>query len=107
VAGLGNVYRSELCFLERVNPLDPVAHVPDEKLRAILERGSRLVKANSAGGARVTTAAGTPSNTYVYGRTGRPCLRCGMPIRSAVTKRTPDSPPRRVYWCPTCQPGRS
>ena len=105
VAGLGNVYRSELPFLERISPFAPAGDVSDEKLRAMLERGEKLVKLNSRGGARVTTTAGTPSDTYVYGRTGRPCLRCRTPIKSAVTKRTPDSPPRRVYWCPTCQPG--
>ena len=104
VAGLGNVYRSELPFLERLNPLTLVVDVSDDKLRAMLERGARLVKLNSRGGARVTTTAGTPSDVYVYGRTGRPCLRCGTPIGSAVTRRTPDSPPRRIYWCPSCQP---
>ena len=104
VAGFGNVYRSELPFLERISPFVLVSEVPDAKLRALLERGEKLVKLNSSGGARVTTTAGTPSNTYVYGRTGRPCLRCRTPIESAVTRRTPDSPPRRVYWCPTCQP---
>ena len=107
VAGLGNVYRSELPFLERLNPLTPLADVSDDKLRAMLERGGRLVKLNSRGGARVTTMAGTPSDVYVYGRTGRPCLRCRTSIRSAVTRRTPDSPPRRVYWCPSCQPAQS
>jgi endonuclease-8 len=104
VAGLGNVYRSELPFLERISPFAPVNQVSGEKLRALLARGEKLIKLNSGGGARVTTAAGTPSNTYVYGRTGRPCLRCRTPIKSRVTKRTPESPPRRVYWCPRCQP---
>jgi endonuclease-8 len=104
VAGLGNVYRSELPFLERLNPFTHVADVGDAKLRSMLERGEKLVKLNSRGGARVTTTAGTPSDTYVYGRTGRPCLRCRTPIKSAVTLRTPNSPPRRVYWCPSCQP---
>lgn len=104
VAGFGNVYRSELPFLERVNPFTPTGAVPDAKLRAMLERGEKLVKINSGGGARVTTSAGTPADLYVYGRTGRPCLRCRTLIKSRVTKRTPDSPPRRVYWCPSCQP---
>ena len=104
VAGLGNVYRSELPFLERVSPFAPVSSLSDDKLRSILERGAKLVKLNSRGGARVTTTTGTPSETYVYGRTGRPCLRCRTPIKSAVTRRTPDSPPRRVFWCPSCQP---
>jgi endonuclease-8 len=103
VAGLGNVYRSELPFLERVSPFTPVEDVADKPLRAMLTRGSELLRLNSRGGARVTTPAGTPANAYVYGRTGRPCLRCRTAIRSAVTKRTPDSPPRRVYWCPECQ----
>lgn len=105
VAGLGNVYRSELPFLERISPFAPVASLSDEKLRAMLERGEKLVKLNSRGGARVTTTSGIPSDTYVYDRTGRPCFRCRTPIKSTVTRRTPDSPPRRVYWCPTCQPG--
>jgi endonuclease-8 len=106
VAGFGNVYRSELPFLERLSPFTPVADVPDGKLRAILERGAKLVKLNSRGGARVTTSHETPSDAYVYGRTGRPCLRCRTPIKSRVTLRTPNSPPRRVYWCPACQPGQ-
>ena len=104
MAGLGNVYRSELCFIERINPLTPVADISDDKLRAMATRGATLVKQNSRGGARVTTAAGTPSNTYVYGRTGRPCFRCRTPIRSTSTRARETSNPRRVYWCPRCQP---
>ena len=86
VAGLGNVYRSELPFLERISPFAPLASLSDEKLRALLERGERLVKLNSRGGARVTTTSGIPSDTYVYDRTGRPCFRCRTPIKSTVTK---------------------
>ena len=103
-AGLGNVYRSELPFIERVSPFAPVGSLTDDQLRAMLERAARLIRANSAGGARVTTPAGTPTRLYVYGRTGRPCLRCGTPIRSAVTRAGEAANPRRVYWCPRCQP---
>ena len=103
VAGLGNVYRSELCFLERLSPFTPVAEVPDTTLRRLVERGAVLVRANSAGGARVTTESGTPGNLYVYGRTGRPCRRCGTLIKSAVARVYPGANPRRVYWCPSCQ----
>lgn len=104
LAGLGNVYRSELPFIERVNPLAPTSRVSDQKLRAMLERGAALVKANSAGGHRVTTTAGTPGNLHVYGRTGRPCPRCATRITSAATRAHPGAPPRRAYWCPSCQP---
>ncbi|HEY8136185.1 MAG TPA: DNA-formamidopyrimidine glycosylase family protein [Candidatus Limnocylindrales bacterium] len=104
LAGLGNVYRSELPFIERVNPLTRVSDVTAMQLRAMLERGAVLVRANSAGGARVTTPAGTPGNVHVYGRTGRPCPRCGSRIVSRATRARPESSPRRAYWCPSCQP---
>jgi endonuclease VIII len=99
VAGLGNVYRSELCFLERISPFAPVSTLSDEQLTALLGRGARLLRANRGGGRRVTTGSGTPGALYVYGRTGRPCRRCAMPIASRVA----GSPPRRAYWCPRCQ----
>jgi len=99
VAGLGNVYRSELCFIERANPFAPVSSLSDEKLAALLDRGARLLRANRGGGRRVTTAPGTAGASYVYGRTGRPCRRCG----TAIVNRAAGSPPRRVYWCPRCQ----
>lgn len=107
LAGLGNVYRSELCFIERVYPLTPVSDVSDQKLRAMAVRGATLVRQNSRGGARVTTAPGVPSNTYVYGRTGKPCIRCRTRIRSITTRARETSNPRRVYWCPSCQPAVS
>jgi endonuclease-8 len=102
-AGLGNVYRSELCFLEGISPFVPVGTVSDARLRAVLERGASLVRANSRGGGRVTTPAGSASRLFVYGRTGRLCLRCGTPVRSAVTRAHETADPRRVYWCPECQ----
>jgi endonuclease VIII len=104
LAGLGNVYRSELPFIERVSPLAPVAQVRDELLRAMLERGAALVRQNSAGGPRITTPAATPGNVHVYRRTGRPCPRCGTQIVSKVTRAHPRAAPRRAYWCPACQP---
>jgi endonuclease-8 len=107
LAGLGNVYRSELCFMERLNPFTPVREVPDGTLDRLVNRGAELVKQNSHGGARVTTSAGAPTRTYVYGRTGRPCLRCGTRIRSEVVRSASYSAtPRRVYWCPSCQAHR-
>jgi endonuclease-8 len=103
LAGLGNVYRSELCFLERISPFTLVSDVADETLRRLVVRGSELIKANAHGGARVTTTAGTAGNTYVYGRTGRPCRRCGTLVRSKVVRGSGSGTPRRVYWCPSCQ----
>ncbi len=103
VAGLGNVYRSELCFLERIDPFTPVADVDDAVLKRLLERGAALIQANSRGGARVTTPAGTSGRLYVYNRTGRPCRRCGTLIQSRAALSPKYGNPRRVYWCPSCQ----
>ncbi len=112
MAGLGNVYRSEVCFIERVDPFLAVERVDAAVLRRVVMRGQRLIHANRDDPARTTTldATGAPpgpsrsrrpgDRLYVYGRTGRPCRRCGTPIRSVVTGELP----RRTYWCPTCQP---
>ncbi len=102
VAGLGNVYRSELPFRARLSPFTPLGSVPDQTFVALLDDAARLVSASHAAGRRVTTAAGVGGRLYVYGRTGRPCLRCATSIRSAVH----GAPARRVYWCPRCQPTR-
>jgi endonuclease VIII len=117
VAGLGNVYKSELLWLEGIDPFASVADVDDATLDRLLETGRRLMVANAgrAGGpARITTAgpdarrrdprAGGDS-VWVYRRAGRPCRRCGTLIRSAKQGDLP----RTTYWCPGCQiaPGHS
>ena len=100
LAGLGNVYRSEVCFIERVDPFAAVSGLQSETLRRLVTTATRLISANRDGGARTTVAGGPAGRLYVYGRAGRPCRRCGTKIRTKVT----GSLPRRTYWCPTCQP---
>jgi endonuclease-8 len=101
VAGLGNVYRSEVCFLERIDPFARVADLPEPTLRRLLEASARLLAANRAGRARSTTGCTAPGERlWVYRRAGRPCRRCGSLIRS----RASGALGRRTYWCPACQP---
>lgn len=98
LAGIGNVYRSEICFLLGVRSTTPVREVPD--LRAAVDLAHRLLVANKDRGRRVTT--GSPrAALWVYGRRG-PCLRCGTPIRREQEPGRPGQD-RVVYWCPTCQ----
>lgn len=104
VAGIGNVYKSEIAFLERLDPWAPVARFTDDELHAALATARRLLRANTRGGARVTTGSGARGEgLWVYGRAGRPCRRCGTPVRSA---RQGDLA-RLTSWCPRCQPARS
>jgi len=100
LAGVGNVYKSELCFIGRVDPLTPVSAVPD--LPALVAQAKRLLEANKDRHTRVTTGDSRRGHQqWVYGRRG-PCLRCGSAIRKA--DQGPVGQQRPTYWCPTCQP---
>ncbi|MEV6531820.1 DNA-formamidopyrimidine glycosylase family protein [Streptomyces sp. NPDC051639] len=102
LAGIGNVYKSELCFLLRVTPWLPVGELPADRTPLLPVLAKRLLEANRDRPVRSTT--GRPDqNLFVYGRAPRPCLRCGTPIRRA--DQGDGSRERPTYWCPTCQPG--
>ena len=99
LAGIGNVYKSELLFLERIHPETPVSRLGDDTLQAIAERARRLLSANVGSGRRSTTGSRRRGQEmWVYGRGGRPCRRCGTTV---VGSRLLD---RVTYWCPRCQP---
>jgi endonuclease-8 len=101
MAGPGNVYRSEVCFLAGVDPRAPVGSIADPG--GIVELMRSLMDRNRAGGRRVTTGDPRPGHDlWVYGRSGRPCRRCGTPIRSFA--RGPRSQERITFACPRCQP---
>ncbi len=111
LAGIGNVFRSEVLFIVGVDPYLPVGELADATLEELLRTARGLLAANLGGGERVTMpdALGAPPGTtslprrdgglWVYGRVGRPCRRCGSVIRA----RPIGSPPRRLFWCPRCQ----
>lgn len=100
LAGAGNVYKCESCFLAGVSPWTPVSDVDLEKY---VELVRRLLVANKERHNHLTTGDDRPGRrTWVYGRDRRPCLRCGTPIRRWDGAATQD---RVTYWCPNCQPG--
>jgi endonuclease-8 len=106
IAGPGNVYKCEVCFLGGVNPWTPVGQVPD--LPGLVDLLARLMAANRATGSQITTGDRRPGRTsWVANRTGQPCRRCGTPIRrgaQAGNDRAGDDSQRPTWWCPTCQP---
>ena len=98
LAGIGNLFKSEVLFLRGVSPWNRVSEVKD--LPKMVDLARRLLDANKARIGQVTTGDTTPGRqTWVYGRQGAPCRRCGTPIR----KRT-DGAERMTFWCPACQP---
>ncbi|WP_369200383.1 Fpg/Nei family DNA glycosylase [Streptomyces sp. PU-14G] len=103
LAGIGNVYASELCFLARLSPWTPVGAVPSPLRTRLLEAAKRLLEANKARVRRRTTGSPRPDRALaVYGREGRPCYRCGTPVRTGG--HGPPERPRTVWYCPHCQP---
>ncbi|MET8951905.1 Fpg/Nei family DNA glycosylase [Streptomyces sp. NPDC004393] len=102
LAGIGNVYKSELCFLLRVTPWLPVGDLPAEHAVQLPVLAQRLLEANRDRPARNTTGR-REQNLFVYGRAPRPCLYCGTPIR--VADQGDGSRERPTYWCPACQWG--
>lgn len=108
VAGIGNVYKSEVLFICRIDPFAPAADVADTRLVHALGTARKLLRANvSSLGGGITTYIGYrrgrsrdgSQNRYVYGRAGKPCRRCGTPIQ--VRAQGPHA--RLTYWCPKCQ----
>ena len=110
VAGMGNVFKSEVCFACGVNPFRTVASLTDDELRALMAAAVKLMKANvterSGGpivtyfGMRRTTGRSEPTeNLWVYHRTGKPCRKCG----TAIVGRKHAIDARSSFWCPQCQ----
>lgn len=104
VAGIGNVYATELCFLARRNPHTPVSQVDDDTLAAVIDTARKLLWRNKDRPARNIT--GNPARGHehwVYSRAGRPCRRCGSTIEPTTVG---DGVYARPGWfCPSCQPG--
>lgn len=104
MAGIGNIYRSELCFLQRISPFAPTARLRDPG--ALVDLAHRLLEVNKDRTVRVTTGGmmGRDGDLWVYGRGGKPCRRC----RGRIQRREMPQPhdgalPRSVYLCPRCQ----
>jgi len=107
LAGLGNVYVNELCFLRGIRPHHHVGEVAD--LAGVVALGRRLIVANRDRRARVTTGVDRRGQRlWVYGRGGEPCRRCRTPIERGELGRErvdaiTDPQERVVFWCPNCQ----
>jgi endonuclease VIII len=101
-AGIGNVYKCEVCFECGIDPFAPLASLDRDTREALYGSAARQLRANLTTPRRVTVRGAPPGTLAVYGRSGRPCRRCGTPIRA---RRQGDQGPGRVtYWCPRCQP---
>ena len=111
MAGLGNVYKSEVAFAAGVNPFRAMRTLTETELTVMADVSQRYMKANIADGAgdgivtyagnrRTTHAMDRSDRLWVYGRKGQQCRRCG----AIVDGRKQGEQARSTYWCPSCQP---
>jgi endonuclease-8 len=111
LAGIGNIYRCETCFLSGVHPASPVSAVAD--VRTMMTDAKQLLEVNLGPGRRVTILnpkgmpvgrmAGRPGY-WVYRREHQPCLKCGTPIQRGALGKPNGEEERDIYFCPRCQP---
>ncbi|SNS92775.1 DNA-(apurinic or apyrimidinic site) lyase /endonuclease VIII [Granulicella rosea] len=111
LAGLGNVYKSEVAFAAGVNPFRAMSTIKDREFEVMADVAQRWMKANVVDGAgdgivtyagnrRTTHAMDRSDRLWVYGRQGQECRRCG----AIVEMRKQGEQARSTYWCPSCQP---
>jgi endonuclease-8 len=112
LAGVGNIFKSEICFVSGIHPFCKVSALSEEQVQAAIAAAQKLLAANVlensgdtivtyGGRTRRTTHESDPTaSLWVYGRNGEPCRRCGEPIR--LRKQGPDA--RVTFWCQRCQP---
>ena len=101
MAGIGNLYKCEICFLLKVSPWTPVSEVDAGKAVTL---GRKLLLANAWRHEQSTTGDLTRGRrTWVYERTRQGCFRCGG--RVLVATQGPDVQQRPTWFCPRCQPG--
>ena len=99
VAGIGNVYKSEVLFVVGVHPDTDAGSLGPDVAHRLVATAARLLRDNVDRSVRRTTPEGLGPRLWVYRRAGRPCLRCGHPVACGHT-----GTPRRVtYWCRVCQ----
>jgi endonuclease-8 len=111
LAGIGNVYKSEIAFAAGVNPFRKMQTVSDRELERIAEIAHRYMHANIAeskgegmvtytGNRRTTRRMDHSARLWVYRRQGQECRRCG----AIIEMRRQGTGARSTYWCPSCQP---
>ncbi len=100
LAGIGNVYKSEILFLERIHP-EASALLKETEVERVVDRSRQLLMLNRSRPKRITTGeTRRGAELWVYGRGGQPCRRCRTKIEAAWIGDLE----RITYWCPNCQP---
>ena len=112
LAGIGNVFKSEVCFASAVHPFQRVGTLSRLQMEKLVDVAHKFLKMNvtedtedqrtaATGARRTTNSLDQSARLWVYGRRGEPCRRCGTPI--CMRKQGEEA--RTTFWCPDCQSG--
>ncbi len=99
MAGIGNVYKSEVLFICAANPFSKIADLNDGTLTGIVDAARKQMERNLRPGRRRTRSDISSARMWVYRRAGQPCARCG----TLILRKKQGELPRTTYWCPRCQ----
>jgi endonuclease-8 len=107
LSGIGNVLKSEVLFVTRLNPFTPAGDIDEATFNRLMDAALRLMKMNIVesvsiapeSGRRTTGSLDPKAKLFVYGRGGKPCRKCGAAIEAVKT----GVDARLTYWCPACQ----
>ena len=112
LAGVGNVFKSEICFVNGLHPFRMVGTLTRDQAAQAIASAQKLLRANVLEDSgdlivtyrgqqrRTTHSSDAGASLWVYGRNGEPCRRCGKAIR----RRIQGDDARVTFWCPSCQP---
>ena len=114
LAGLGNVYKSEVAFAAGVNPFRQMSTITEHEMMTMIDAAHKYMKANVRDGSgdgvitytgnrRTTHSMDSSDRLWVYGRQGKECRCCG----ASILMRKQGEQARSTYWCPICQPWRA
>ena len=107
IAGVGNIYRAEALFRQKLDPWRPGKSISVGEAAVLWEDIASIMRDGVRAGRIITTSRADRSSSssrvkredahYVYGRAGVPCRRCGTPVAVA------EMAARKLFWCPGCQ----
>lgn len=101
IAGVGNIYANESCFIAGIHPRRQVNTLSPEELEklyhAIRQTLNSGIIHKGASLDAVYRGGEFQNHFQVHGRTGEPCLTCGTEIQRIVLGG------RATFFCPHCQ----
>jgi formamidopyrimidine-DNA glycosylase len=105
ISGLGNIYSDEILFGAGIHPRAISSRLRKKRIsglyNATIETLNLAIRARGSSISDFVDGSGEPGGYQdyhsVYGREGKPCVKCGTPVRREKIAG------RSAHYCPRCQ----